>query len=118
MTRTLVVLILLWLISPAFAHSDADWIAKGGYQGKTGGSCCGPQDCEIVHNVTAERSGYHVRHKTWSYQAGPMGPPFERDINEIVPYEEATPSEDGRYWRCKYPDGSRRCFFAPHVPTQ
>jgi hypothetical protein len=32
---------------------------------------------------------------------------------EIVPFNEAQPSPDGAYWRCKRPDGSRRCFFAP-----
>jgi hypothetical protein len=30
-----------------------------------------------------------------------------------VPFNEAQPSPDGEYWRCKRPDGSRRCFFAP-----
>ena len=33
--------------------------------------------------------------------------------SEVVPYSEAQPSSDGAYWRCKRPDGSRRCFFAP-----
>ncbi|HZP75194.1 MAG TPA: hypothetical protein VFB45_03535 [Pseudolabrys sp.] len=32
---------------------------------------------------------------------------------EHVPFAEAQPSPDGAYWRCKRPDGSRRCFFAP-----
>jgi hypothetical protein len=32
---------------------------------------------------------------------------------ETVPFSEAQPSPDGAYWRCKRPDGSRRCFFAP-----
>jgi len=32
---------------------------------------------------------------------------------EIVPFSEVQPSPDGEYWRCKRPDGSRRCFFAP-----
>jgi hypothetical protein len=33
--------------------------------------------------------------------------------NEMVPFSEAQPSPDGAFWRCKRPDGSRRCFFAP-----
>jgi len=33
--------------------------------------------------------------------------------SEIVPAHEAQPSPDGAYWRCKRPDGTRRCFFAP-----
>jgi len=32
---------------------------------------------------------------------------------ETVPYSEALPSEDGKYWRCQRPNGTRRCFFAP-----
>ena len=32
---------------------------------------------------------------------------------EAVPFSEALPSPDGEFWRCKRPDGSRRCFFAP-----
>ena len=32
---------------------------------------------------------------------------------EQIPFLEALVSEDGRYWRCQNPDGSRRCFFAP-----
>ena len=32
---------------------------------------------------------------------------------EVIPMKEAQVSEDGKYWRCKRPDGSRRCFFAP-----
>jgi hypothetical protein len=34
-------------------------------------------------------------------------------LNEIVPFREVQASQDGRYWRCKKPDGTRRCFFAP-----
>jgi hypothetical protein len=29
-----------------------------------------------------------------------------------VPFSEALPSPDGRYWRCQW-GGSRKCFFAP-----
>jgi hypothetical protein len=36
---------------------------------------------------------------------------------ELVPYSEAQPSPDGAYWRCKRPDGTRRCFFAPPPST-
>jgi hypothetical protein len=33
--------------------------------------------------------------------------------DELVPYAEATPSEDRNYWRCRNFMGGRRCFFAP-----
>jgi hypothetical protein len=36
---------------------------------------------------------------------------------EFVPMSEAQPSPDGAYWRCKRPDGTRRCFFAPPPGT-
>ena len=41
------------------------------------------------------------------------GPTREENVNEVVPYSQSLPSPDGAYWRCKRPDGSRRCFFAP-----
>jgi hypothetical protein len=37
-------------------------------------------------------------------------------IKETVPFSEATPSPDGRYWRCQW-GGSRKCFFAPPSAT-
>jgi hypothetical protein len=36
---------------------------------------------------------------------------------ESVPFNEAQPSPDGEFWRCKRPDGTRRCFFAPPPAT-
>jgi hypothetical protein len=37
--------------------------------------------------------------------------------HELVPFSEAQPSPDGEFWRCKRPDGGRRCFFAPPPST-
>ena len=31
----------------------------------------------------------------------------------MLPYSQSLPSPDGAYWRCKRPDGTPRCFFAP-----
>jgi hypothetical protein len=36
---------------------------------------------------------------------------------EKIPFTEAQPSPDGAFWRCKRPDGTRRCFFAPPPNT-
>ena len=36
---------------------------------------------------------------------------------DSVPFNEAQPSPDGEFWRCKRPDGTRRCFFAPPPAT-
>jgi hypothetical protein len=41
------------------------------------------------------------------------GPTQREKINELVPYSQSLPSPDGAYWRCKRPDGTPRCFFAP-----
>ena len=37
-------------------------------------------------------------------------------IKETVPFDEATPSPTGTYWRC-YWGGKRKCFFAPPPNT-
>jgi hypothetical protein len=37
--------------------------------------------------------------------------------HEAIPFAEAQPSPDGEFWRCRRPDGSRRCFFAPPPST-
>ena len=80
----------------AWAHDF--WINRGKYVGPDGVHCCGPNDCiEIpATQVLASTQGY--RRLTYG---------------EVVPYREALTSEDGKYWRCRKRDGSRRCFFAP-----
>jgi len=35
------------------------------------------------------------------------------DGGEFVPYDEATPSPDGKLWICRRPDKTRRCVFGP-----
>jgi hypothetical protein len=79
---------------PAQAHDS--WISRGGLRSPvTDEWCCGAGDCFIIEGVIARADGYHL----------PGG--------EVVPYGEAQPSPDGAHWRCRRPDGSRRCFFAP-----
>lgn len=77
---------------------DANWIWQNGYKGRDGVSCCGPTDCEWLdpRNVKVTPAGY-----------------FLVNFNETVPFSEATPTEDGRFWRCHSSDNQRRCFFAP-----
>jgi len=92
----LVALVLLAVGSPAFTHDH--WISKGAYRNPAGEWCCGAGDCFSIsgETVTVSAAGYVLR-----------------ELNEVVPYTEAQPSPDGAYWRCKRPDGTRRCFFAP-----
>jgi hypothetical protein len=80
---------------PAFAHDS--WISRGGLRNASGEWCCGEGDCYVVpgEQVKVGKTGYTLFN------------------TEIVPFSEAQPSPDGAFWRCKRPDGSRRCFFAP-----
>jgi hypothetical protein len=93
--RLLVASSLLWLVSPTLAHDS--WISRGALRNAAGEWCCGEGDCFVVPSkqVSIAPAGYRL----------PNG--------ETVPFTEAQPSPDGEFWRCKRPDGSRRCFFAP-----
>ena len=85
--------------SPALAHDS--WISAGGFRNIAGEWCCGLGDCAVIppENVKMSSAGYHMVD------------------GEIVPFKETQPSPDGAYWRCKRPDGTRRCFFAPPPGT-
>jgi hypothetical protein len=88
--------------SSAFAHDrwgNPNWIANGHFTSPIDGShCCGINDC-------AELASDDVRETDGGY--------YINKLNEVVPFREVQVSKDGQYWRCKKPDGSRRCFFAP-----
>ena len=93
--RSLLVIVSLLPATAAPAHDS--WISRGGHKNAAGEWCCGTGDCFVVpgQNVSLTAQGYRL---------------FDA---ETVPYSEAQPSPDGAFWRCKRPDGSRRCFFAP-----
>lgn len=93
--RTLAIIALLLTTIPSYAHDH--WINRGGYKAPTGESCCGENDCFVVPESAVKIT--------------PMGYIFYG--NEVIPYSEMQRSEDGKYWRCKRPDGTRRCVFAP-----
>src|SRR5882672_1857530 len=86
---------ILILVTDVAAHDS--WISRGGLRNAAGEWCCGENDCIVVpsEQVTMDGRGYIL-----------FG-------SERIPFNEAQPSPDGAYWRCKRPDGSRRCFFAP-----
>lgn len=89
------VLFLCWLGAElAVAHDN--WINKGGFRNGAGEWCCGEGDCFMVEPVRTTANGYLIL-----------------ATGELIPEREAQPSPDGKFWRCKRPDGSRRCFFAP-----
>ena len=93
--RPLLVIPSLLVASLALAHDS--WISRGALRNAAGEWCCGEGDCSIVpsEQFHIAVSGYLLYN------------------TETVPFSEAQPSPDGSYWRCKRPDGSRRCFFAP-----
>ena len=92
----LAVIALMTVGSPASTHDH--WINHGSYRNLAGEWCCGQGDCFALAaaSVSISADGYVLR-----------------ELNEVVPFAEAQPSPDGVYWRCKRPDGTRRCFFAP-----
>jgi hypothetical protein len=98
----------------ALAHDS--WISQGGLKNGAGEWCCGEGDCAVLDegSVAYTARGYEV-HGSGTISSG-AGAIRER-YDEIVPVSEAQPSPDGMYWRCKRPDGSRRCFFAPPPNT-
>lgn len=97
---------------PAMAHDS--WISRGALRNSAGEWCCGAGDCAVMDPDTVgfTSRGYEI--DGW----GTISGTGEREhYKEIVPAGEAQPSPDGAYWRCKRPDGSRRCFFAPPPNT-
>jgi len=103
--------------SVASAHDI--WIGRDSYRNPAGEWCCGAMDCGVVTpgSVKASSSGYSVRGSVTYGKAVTGdeldGPTRNESVDELVPYSQAMPSADGSYWRCKRPDNSRRCFFAP-----
>ena len=106
--RLLLLFLALLLIATDISAHDS-WISRGGHRNGAGEWCCGEGDCfALPHgSVGLHADGYHIHATT----ADVLGTPLPPD--EVVPLSEAQPSPDGAFWRCKRPDGSRRCFFAP-----
>src|SRR5258708_39178795 len=83
----------------------------GNHRNAAGEWCCAGGDCFVIpkERVMMTGEGYVI---IYGPLAG-IGP----SMYESVPVSEAQPSPDGEFWRCKRPDGSRRCFFAPPPST-
>jgi hypothetical protein len=104
----LAVIAVLLTATSALAHDS--WISRGGHKNGAGEWCCGAGDCAVMDpkSVAAISGGYIV-----SGYGTIVGSGRREFYHEAVPEREAQPSPDGSYWRCKRPDGSRRCWFAP-----
>jgi len=112
-TASIPILLAILVGTPALAHGPADWINQGKFANPLGGElCCGEGDCGVLvyGHVAAFDDGYHVD-ATFRIGDGPGA--TDLSVVETVPYSQAMPSPDGRFWRCKKPNGERRCFFAP-----
>jgi len=88
-------------LQAAYAHGPAEWIQRGGFKNAVGELCCGERDCAELSSadVKVTPAGYLIL-----------------STRETVPFDEATPSPTGTYWRC-YWGGKRKCFFAPPGTT-
>jgi hypothetical protein len=119
--RPLTALVLALSTSTAFAHES--WISRGGHKNPAGEWCCGAEDCGVVspQAVHAVSGGYSiagaVTYERAAVGAVSNGTTSYDTVNEVIPYSQALPSPDGAYWRCKRPDGTPRCFFAPPPGT-
>jgi hypothetical protein len=117
LTCSALTLLIIVLSTAALAHDM--WISRGSYRNPAGEWCCGANDCGVVspNAVKATTGGYSVVGIVTYGQAitgdARDGPTHQDNVNEVVPYSQSLPSPDGTYWRCKRPDGSPRCFFAP-----
>jgi hypothetical protein len=114
LARLVLVFVGLVSVTPDILAHDS-WISRGGHRNAAGEWCCGEGDCFVVpsERVTRAHDGSYL---IWSGPAAAFGLPQSQAV-EVVPEAEAQPSPDGAYWRCKRPDGTRRCFFAPPPAT-
>jgi hypothetical protein len=89
--------LFLSLTGQAGSHGPAQWIQDGGYKNNVGEFCCGERDCAelAAGDVVPTLGGFLIK-----------------SLNETVPFSAATPSPDGKFWRC-YWNGQRKCFFYP-----
>ena len=92
---------LLSMCAFALGHGEGQWIQDGKYRNAVGDLCCGERDCSEVadDDIKVTAGGYLIK-----------------SLDETVPFHEATPSPNGKYWRC-YWGGKRKCFFAPPSST-
>lgn len=119
MLRTQICAMFILTLSSTAVLAHDVWISRGAYRNPAGEWCCGAEDCGVVAPgaVKAGSGGYSIAGPV-TYGVGVTGnaadgPTHQEKVNEIVPYNQSLPSPDGAYWRCKRPDGSPRCFFAP-----
>ena len=108
--RLIALIICVAVHTAAFGHDL--WI--NGTRNGAGEWCCGTGDCAIMDPDTV---GFTAQGYAIDGMGTISGTGARERYKEVVPVSEAMPSPDGAYWRCKRPDGTRRCFFAPPPNT-
>jgi hypothetical protein len=114
-TRIILACVVLFLVVAAYpVRAHDSWISRGGLKNADGEWCCGVGDCAVMDpkSVGYTSAGYSV-----SGMGTISGTGRREFYHEFIPEWEAQPSPDGSYWRCKRPDGTRRCWFAPPPPS-
>jgi hypothetical protein len=96
--RALALLVLLAAV-PAAAHDF--WANGKEVDPVTKRVCCGQSDAKLL-----DQTEVHIV---------PGGYELD-DTGEVVPYDHAQPSVDGRYWVFRW-GGGTQCFFAPFNGT-
>jgi hypothetical protein len=88
-------IVLVWSIASTAVGAHESWINRGGYRNSAGEWCCGDNDCESPGQIAVTGKGWVI------------------DGKEFVPFDESTPSPDGKIWICRRSDHTRRCVFGP-----
>jgi hypothetical protein len=98
---TLFGIVLMWAIAQASVFVVHEFrISCEGFHNPAGERCCRDHDCESPEQVAVTGKGWVV------------------GGTELVPFDEATPSPDGKLWICRRPDRMRRCVFGPPRGSQ
>lgn len=97
-----VVILAMVISSQVQAQAHDHWISREQRRSATGEWCCSEADCAPVpdEKVRVTPRGYVLE-----------------ETGETIPTRSAQPSGDGRYWRCRRPDATTRCFFFPPPGT-
>mgnify|MGYP001609192426 CR=1 FL=1 len=90
------------------------------YKNTEGEYCCGIADCGMIdpNAIGIRAEGYKINGNVFygeevNNYTGNRSFTHKEAYNEIIPYSKTQKSPDSSFWRCKRPDGSMRCFFAP-----
>lgn len=112
-----IILLAVALLGHADAHGNADWIQNGKIKNAAGELCCGERDCgEFFDGTIATTDAGYKIDGFFLIENVHLDKSTLVEVHETVPYSEAQPAPDGKFWRCQW-GGVRKCFFAPPPAT-